>query len=186
MPRQISPANAWCFTLNNWTENEFKFLSSTLIKNKEKYFYIIGKEVGDGGTPHLQGYIALKAKKKKFRPLPTFEILRENNKNAMHFERAKGNRDQNYKYCSKDGNFITNIDCRTRDEIKSDEAKKCFDRIKYLTAKINEVMSEVGVKDDESYEFACELCAHWIDKRNELYRIWELQEYDFVIVEKEN
>lgn len=109
MPRQISPANAWCFTLNNWTKTEYEFLSSKLLSLSEKYFYIVGKEVGETGTPHLQGYIALKAAHKKFRPLPTFAVKRGESGQAVHFERAKGTRRQNYLYCSKDGDFITNI-----------------------------------------------------------------------------
>lgn len=115
MPRQISPANAWCFTLNNWTESEYEFLSSKLLGLGEKYFYIVGKEVGETGTPHLQGYIALRDGKKKFRPLPTFAVTRvsENAEgvavNAVHFERAKGSMRQNYIYCSKEGDFVTNI-----------------------------------------------------------------------------
>lgn len=116
MPRQISPANAWCFTLNNWSEKEYEFLSSKLLDLSEKYFYIVGKEVGESGTPHLQGYIALRERKKKFRPLPTFAVSRTNTSfeppqitNAIHFEKAKGNLRQNYLYCSKDGDFITNI-----------------------------------------------------------------------------
>ena len=115
MPRQISPANAWCFTLNNWTESEHEFLSSKLLGLGEKYFYIVGKEVGETGTPHLQGYVALRAGKKKFRPLPTFAVMRASEDaegvavNAVHFERAKGSRTQNYRYCSKEGDFVTNI-----------------------------------------------------------------------------
>jgi len=108
MPRQISPANAWVFTLNNWTKTEHEFLSSLFLSLTDTYFYIMGKEVGEKGTPHLQGYIALKDPKKKFRPLPKFAVKRDD-KNAMHFERAKGNLRQNYMYCSKDGDFETNI-----------------------------------------------------------------------------
>ena len=108
-PRQISPANAWCFTLNNWSETEYEFLSSKLLGLSDKYFYIVGKEVGEQGTPHLQGYIALIDAKKKYRPLPTFAVVRENGNNAMSFRRANGTRRQNYMYCSKEGNFVTNI-----------------------------------------------------------------------------
>ncbi len=107
-PRQISPANGWCFTLNNWTTSEHEFLSSALLAAEEKYFYIVGKEVGEQGTPHLQGYIALKDEKKKFRPLPKFGVMRDE-KQAVHFERAKGTLRQNYFYCSKDGDYETNI-----------------------------------------------------------------------------
>lgn len=124
MPRQISPANAWCFTLNNWTETEYEFLSSKLLDASEKYFYIVGKEVGESGTPHLQGYIALKEPKKKFRPLPTFAVNRES-KNAMHFERAKGNSRQNYMYCSKEGDFVTNM---PKPSLTVEEANKVLEK----------------------------------------------------------
>lgn len=105
MPR-INPAKAWCFTLNNYTENEHGALVQRFSDLSDKYYFIVGKEIGAQGTHHLQGYIEKKVG--RFRPLPCFEVLRDD-KNAMHFERAKGNRKQNYKYCSKDGNFETNI-----------------------------------------------------------------------------
>jgi len=105
MPR-VNPAKAWCFTLNNYTENEAGALVQRFSGFSEKYFFIVGKEVGATGTPHLQGYIEKKTG--RFRPLPCFEVLRDG-KNAMHFERAKGGRTANYKYCSKDGDFLTNI-----------------------------------------------------------------------------
>lgn len=105
MPR-INPANAWCFTLNNYTENEHGALVQLFSESDDKYYFIVGREIGKNGTPHLQGYV--QKKEGRFRPLPCFQVLR-NNKNAMHFERAKGNRRQNYKYCSKEGCFVTNI-----------------------------------------------------------------------------
>lgn len=103
---RINPSKAWCFTLNNYTEIEHGALVQLFLKLTDKYFFICGKEVGASGTPHLQGYI--EKRQGRFRPLPLFQVLRAN-RNAMHFERAKGNRAQNYKYCSKDNKFVSNI-----------------------------------------------------------------------------
>lgn len=183
MPRQISPANAWCFTLNNYTEREFEFLSSEFRKKPEKYFYIVGKEVGESGTPHLQGYVALKHKGKKFRPLPSLAVKRDG-KNAMHFERARGNREQNYKYCSKDGNFITNI-TPAKDEPDVNErlqqkAKLMRERIAKLSERISEVFA--GVNNEADYEDAADVCREDIKERNELveHPIWEIIDWEWV------
>lgn len=95
--KQISPAVRWCFTLNNWTEEEY----SEIIKissNSSKY-YIVGKEIGEEGTPHLQGYIEFK---KKCRPLERITNKR------IHWEKAKGNKLSNFEYCSKDGDYCIN------------------------------------------------------------------------------
>ncbi len=105
MPR-INPAKAWCFTLNNYTENELGALVQLFSSLADKYYYIVGEEIGEQGTPHLQGYIEKKTG--RFRPLPLFEVKR-NNTQCMHFEKAKGNRTHNYNYCSKDKKFVTNI-----------------------------------------------------------------------------
>lgn len=43
---------AWCFTLNNYSEKEYE-----TIKGVSCRYIVVGKEVGDSGTPHLQGYI---------------------------------------------------------------------------------------------------------------------------------
>ncbi len=126
MPR-INPAKAWCFTLNNYTENEYGALVQLFSSVADKYFYIVGKEVGASGTPHLQGYIEKRAG--RFRPLPMFEVKR-NNTQCMHFERAKGNRSQNWKYCSKDGEYVTNM---PRPVMTYRDAKKMW----YLTEGIS-------------------------------------------------
>lgn len=94
---QISPAVKWCFTLNNYSNDDIKEIN--LICSKSSKYYIFGLEVGEKGTPHLQGYIEFK---KKCRPFNVFD-----NKN-FHWEKAKGNRESNYAYCSKSGHFWIN------------------------------------------------------------------------------
>lgn len=42
----------WCFTLNNWTENEKNQLINSMYSQLR-----FGKEIGENGTPHLQGNI---------------------------------------------------------------------------------------------------------------------------------
>ncbi len=93
--KQISPAKRWCFTLNNYTEKEISSISSKI--NSQCSLGIIGKEVGEQSTPHLQGYFEFKTKK---RPKGIF------NNNRIHFEKCKGNRQTNIDYCSKEGNII--------------------------------------------------------------------------------
>ncbi len=93
--KQTSPAKCWCFTLNNWTDQEVLEFQE-IIKSKCKLGFF-NKEVGEEGTPHLQGYIELLD---KGRPLNMFP--------QCHWAKAKGNLDSNFKYCSKecdDGNM---------------------------------------------------------------------------------
>lgn len=51
----------WCWTLNNYSEDEIKHIAAYATLNPKMYI-IYGKEVGDGtsdvplGTPHLQGF----------------------------------------------------------------------------------------------------------------------------------
>jgi len=107
--KQISPACCWCFTFNNYTEEiVLKFQEIMKINCKLGFF---NKEVGESGTPHLQGYIELK---NKGRPLNIFPV-------GCHWKKAKGNLDQNFKYCSKDavdGNMTFNFGYKLKPKIK--------------------------------------------------------------------
>lgn len=83
----------WCFTLNNFTVDQLEHICCEL---KEKDVgYLFGEEVGDQGTPHLQGYIEAE---KRIRPLEYLDLPPE-----IHWERRKGSKVDNQKYCSKDG-----------------------------------------------------------------------------------
>ena len=147
MPR-INPAKAWCFTLNNYTENEYGALVQLFSSVADKYFFIVGKEVGASGTPHLQGYIEKKTG--RFRPLPMFEVKR-NNTQCMHFEKAKGNRAQNYKYCSKEGTFETNIPKPVMTYTQAKAIWKATDGIsndEYTPGDINEAAMHIIFAED--------------------------------------
>lgn len=89
----MSKSRAYCFTLNNYTEEEYLEIS-----NIECKYMVIGKEVGESGTPHLQGYINLENPR-------SLASLKKSMKRA-HIEVAKGSPLQASQYCKKDGNFI--------------------------------------------------------------------------------
>lgn len=92
----------YCFTLNNYTENQYK-LATELLPNISKYA-IIGKEKGDEKeTEHLQGYVQLQ-KITRFNAIKQWWI--NNIENAQpHIEKAKAKASANRVYCSKDGKF---------------------------------------------------------------------------------
>lgn len=85
---------AYTFTVNNYTQSDE--FSVRMLMKKAKYG-IVGKEVGEKGTPHLQGYIHL------LNPL-CFEKLKAYIPRA-HIEVAGGTDMDNYRYCSKDKEY---------------------------------------------------------------------------------
>ncbi|AXL65927.1 replication-associated protein [Tentweb spider associated circular virus 1] len=92
MPRQAR-VKCWCFTLNNYTEDEFLTLQRTLELQKPT-FAIIAKEVGDNQTPHLQGYVHL-TKRTVFSDVKKILGIR------AHIEQARGSDQDSLLYCSK-------------------------------------------------------------------------------------
>lgn len=92
-PKRPSMVTKFCFTLNNYTDEEYVALTSEEFTKKCK-FLVIGKETGANGTPHLQGYVNL-VKKMAFNSLKKLVP-------RAHIEKANGNDEQNYAYCTKD------------------------------------------------------------------------------------
>lgn len=88
-----SPKARWCFTLNNWTENEYEAITARL-RDVAK-FAVVGREVGDAGTPHLQGFFNLKTKSR------LAALKRWQGFERAHFEEAKGSDEDSLRYCTK-------------------------------------------------------------------------------------
>lgn len=82
----------WCFTLNNYTESEVNEFENWCFR-----YLIYGIEVGESGTPHIQGYIELD---KKVR----MSAMKKLN-NKIHWETRMGTQEQAVEYCKKEGNW---------------------------------------------------------------------------------
>lgn len=94
--KRVSAAKSWCFTLNNYTEEDVGSMKNIITKWCK--YGIFGFEVGENGTPHLQGYIEFK---NKDRPMNKKYLWSK----RIHWEKGKGSRKQNDEYCQKDGDF---------------------------------------------------------------------------------
>lgn len=81
------------FTLNNYTEEEYKAITEWECK-----YLVVGKEVGENKTPHLQGYVEWRSPKR-------FEVMKKLLPRA-HWEKRRGTAKQASDYCKKDGDFI--------------------------------------------------------------------------------
>lgn len=109
--RRVVPSKKWCFTLNNYSPEELVELETTFLRRG--FSYVIGLEVGEQGTPHLQGYIRSES---KLRPVEAIGMKR------IHWEKVRGTEEQNISYCTKEGNFKTNIKIpRPLDILKEEE-----------------------------------------------------------------
>lgn len=87
----------WVFTINNYTENDEILLS--IFGNDDMCRYLVyGREVGEEGTPHLQGYMELVNTRR-------FAWMKNQLGKRAHVEIARGTRDQARDYCIKDGDY---------------------------------------------------------------------------------
>ncbi|AGA18268.1 hypothetical protein [uncultured marine virus] len=86
------------FLLLITTQMNISNLSDPFFGSDKVRYAVFGKERGVlNGAPHLQGYVALMSKAR-------FSAMHKALPNS-HVEQAKGNEEQNYQYCTKDGEF---------------------------------------------------------------------------------
>lgn len=87
---RVAASSYWTFTLNNFTDEEFKILEIEIKNNCLDYR--VQEEIGESGTPHLQGFIH---SKKRIRPMETFSNKR------IHWEKCR-NPSASRSYCAKE------------------------------------------------------------------------------------
>lgn len=106
------PARTWSLTVNNYTEAELQIIRSWTV-----LYRVIGKEVGESGTPHLQCWISFVSTKR-------FSAVQKLLPRG-HWEVGKSKDGENY--CMKDGDFeITD----NRKQGKRSDLDKVYEMIK--------------------------------------------------------
>jgi len=86
-----SMSKYWCFTINNTHDLD------DLDGIKRWTYCIVGRETGDQGTPHLQGFIVYFARTR-------FQQVKKQLPRA-HIEKMMGTPKQASEYCKKEGDF---------------------------------------------------------------------------------
>jgi hypothetical protein len=93
-------ARNWVFTLNNPTDDELLRISNARIENESDIGYLVfGRETGESGTFHLQGYIQLESRK------TMAWVKRLVTGDRAHLEVARGTPQEADDYCKKDGDY---------------------------------------------------------------------------------
>lgn len=83
-----------CFTVNNYSEDERK----QIIEGEIWEYVVVAREVGETGTPHLQGYGELRKRTSRNTVHRWFG-------GRAHCEERRGTQAQAVEYCKKDGDF---------------------------------------------------------------------------------
>jgi hypothetical protein len=93
-------AQYWVWTLNNYTQEEVDLLNSLVESSSDVAYVSYGYEVGENGTPHLQGHLELT---RRLRLNQVKAILGQ----RLHLQVRRGSFEQAQEYCAKDGNVVT-------------------------------------------------------------------------------
>ncbi len=98
-PSRNNPAKNWAFTINNYVDDDAEKLDFIFSQGHANYL-VYGFEVGEEGTPHIQGYVQFK---KRLR----FNQVKQMVGGRAHLDEEYQNSTPvaNQTYCKKDGNF---------------------------------------------------------------------------------
>lgn len=132
--KQVSPRVKWCFTLNNYTDEQIDLIVRVI--ESECRMAIFGKEMSSTKTPHLQGYIEFRTKS---RPFNVFEVKQ------IHWEGAKGSRMANIKYCSKEDKNPYCWKCKIPKEVKIIADDMLYDWEKDIIQLLTQDPTERGI-----------------------------------------
>lgn len=93
MGTEVGKSRNYCYTLNNFSDTEVIDIRNWLYVK----YNLIGYEVGEEGTPHLQGYVEWSTPR-------GLKVLKKLNV-RIHWEICKGTQKHNIDYCKKGGKF---------------------------------------------------------------------------------
>lgn len=135
----------YVFTINNYTLTQKTQLYDYCQKSKN---YIYGFEIGEKGTPHIQGWIEFKN-----------PVYRTAFKKAVggefYIAKANGTWKENITYCKKDGEYETNMEIYSGPDIELYDWQK--ELVKILEEKPNDrdihwVWEKVGCRGKTTFQ----------------------------------
>lgn len=136
------------FTLNNYTSEHLTTLE-VLVEHKHTRGIFYGKEVGESGTPHLQGFICfttLKSMKQCIKAIP-----------GAHVEIMKGTIEQNVAYCSKGNDFTTLGELPMSQQKKGDAEKQRWAQAKQaaVEGRMDDIPEDIYIRYIRNLEYIC-------------------------------
>lgn len=92
-------AKRWCFTLNNYSDQERDLIENAYAGDFGIQYLVSGREAGDSGTPHLQGFVCFNRRR-------SMEYVKATLGARLHLEITRGTNAQASDYCKKDGDYV--------------------------------------------------------------------------------
>lgn len=148
-----APSRSYVFTINNYTDDDLNAIGDIDTEDGNIFYLIAGLEVGESGTPHIQGYVECKPTRMK----AMCKLLG----GRAYLAIRRGTREQARDYCKKDGNFIevgawsTKGQGRRTDLERLMEATKKNQAVKEIMETIPETYSR-HMRFAEKYRALCE------------------------------
>lgn len=132
-------ARHWCFTHNNPEGPPDEFIDK--VKDYMTYI-VVGQEIGENGTVHLQGYFCLKTKQR-------LSWIRANICDTAHYEIMRGTPKEASDYCMKDGYYEVHGDLPEAPNVaggrkRKQEFEEAYDLAKQQ--KVRDVHPEFQIK----------------------------------------
>lgn len=153
-PSRNNRVRAWCFTWNNYSADSIEYIISMAEDTGAQY--IFGEEVGESGTPHLQGTIRWKNAK-------AFNVVRKLLE-GCHITPCR-NWFASCKYCAKDGKTYANVKAENPD-VKKITVKTIENLYPWQQQIVDEIAEEpddrkiVWIYDEEGCKGKTALCKY--------------------------
>jgi hypothetical protein len=158
----MSRFRGYVFTLNNYNDSDIQKLRQT-----ECRYIIWGKEVGEQGTPHLQGFIRFTEKK-------SFNQVKAALGNNYHIERQRGSCQQAIDYCKKDGQYEEVGDPPLTQRDKGDVEKQRWKRAVECAkeGKFDEIDPDILLRNYGNIKRLCKDSMPDIPDANDVTGVW--------------
>lgn len=138
----------YCFTINNYTDTIVEHLKQN---HAQVDYLVFGFEIGQSGTPHLQGFIQCK------HPISLRRIKEILGTVTAHVESRKGSVLSAIQYCKKDGKFFEQGDPQRLQDSKENQQSKWATIIKH--AEDNELIKIKELYPSEYIRYYKTLCS---------------------------